>query len=81
MATDALKKLESTAEQQMLSRKERLLNLEDVFKVIIPVQGKHLAIIDDVVTTGATAMCISDTLIRAGARRVDVWTIARTPKK
>ena len=39
--------------------------------------GMHLAIVDDVMTSGATALSLARTLHRAGARRVDVWCAAR----
>ncbi|EQL44657.1 hypothetical protein M770_26960 [Pseudomonas aeruginosa VRFPA03] len=44
------------------------------------VRGLHLALVDDVLTTGATAECLSRLLRRAGAARVDVYCLARTPK-
>ena len=42
-------------------------------------RGKTLALIDDVVTTGATAAEIAHTLLQAGAASVQVWALARTP--
>ncbi len=44
------------------------------------VEGLHLALVDDVLTTGATAESLARLLLRAGARRVDVYCLARTPK-
>jgi ComF family protein len=41
--------------------------------------GRHVALIDDVMTTGATLHAAADALLRAGARRVDAWVCARTP--
>jgi len=69
--------------QQGLDRQARLRNLRHSF-VVRPqmralIQGKHLALIDDVVTTGATAHSLSAQLLQAGASRVEVWAIARTP--
>jgi predicted amidophosphoribosyltransferase len=40
--------------------------------------GKRIAIIDDVVTTTATVRELSQLLIRAGAKEVQVWALART---
>lgn len=40
---------------------------------------KHVAVLDDVLTTGATAEALAVTLLRHGARRVDVWAVARSP--
>ncbi|WP_132655499.1 ComF family protein [Pseudomonas aeruginosa] len=42
--------------------------------------GLHLALVDDVLTTGATTEHLSRLLRRAGAARVDVYCLARTPK-
>lgn len=41
-------------------------------------EGKTVAIIDDVVTTGATSGALATVLINAGAKYVDVWALART---
>jgi predicted amidophosphoribosyltransferase len=38
----------------------------------------RLALIDDVVTTGATARAATSSLLKAGAQSVDIWCIART---
>jgi ComF family protein len=43
--------------------------------------GRHVAVIDDVMTTGATCAEIARVLKQAGARRVDVWVLARTPRE
>lgn len=69
--------------QQGLSRRQRLRNLRQAFAInpagLADIQGKHLALVDDVVTTGATARCLSAMLRRAGAAQVDIWALARTP--
>ena len=43
------------------------------------VANKHLAVIDDVVTTTATANTMAAILARNGAARIDIWCLARTP--
>jgi predicted amidophosphoribosyltransferase len=43
------------------------------------VKNKHLAVIDDVVTTTATANTMAAILARNGAARIDIWCLARTP--
>lgn len=70
---------QATAKQQQLDRKQRLRNLRKAFTTTQRVDGRHVAIVDDVVTTGATAQALSLVLKRAGAARVDLWAIARTP--
>jgi ComF family protein len=70
----------ATPKQQLLNRKQRLQNLHNTFVVNTAlVADKHVVIVDDVVTTGATAEALSGQLKHAGARRVDVWALARTP--
>lgn len=74
-----LKKTRQTADQRGLDRATRQRNLRDSFASKPLARGMHLAVIDDVVTTGATAREAARTLKRAGAGRVDVWALARTP--
>lgn len=69
--------------QAELTRAQRLRNLQGAFEVPASaraaVQGRHLALVDDVVTTGATAQEATRALLAAGAERVDLWVVARTP--
>lgn len=82
---NALIKTRSTTAQKSLNRTERMSNLDDVFSVTKHVtrsgalRGRHVAIIDDVYTTGATANVLAQSLRTAGAHRVDIWALARTP--
>ncbi|MGE8304156.1 MAG: ComF family protein [Pseudomonas kermanshahensis] len=71
-----------TPAQQHLNAKARRRNLRQAFCVAghTSLQGRHVAVIDDVLTTGATAQAIAEVLAKAGARRVDVYCLARTPK-
>ena len=71
-----------TPAQQLLSAAERQRNLRKAFALAdhAPIQGRHIALIDDVLTTGATAEAIARQLRQAGAARVDVYCLARTPK-
>jgi len=64
--------------QQQLSRVDRLHNLVGVF-TSKPWQQQHIAIVDDVATTGATASALATVCLAAGASRVDLWCAARTP--
>ena len=56
----------------------RRANVAGVFQACAPVGG-HVVIVDDVVTTGATVSALARCLKGAGASRVDVWAVARTP--
>ena len=67
--------------QSSLSAAQREANIRRAFEVRHPdnVQGLHVAIIDDVYTTGATARALSRRLKSAGASRISMWAVARTP--
>jgi ComF family protein len=72
-----------TAHQAELSRAERQRNLVGAFMVDprrrAAIQGLRVALVDDVMTTGATAREAAATVLRAGAKAVDLWMLARTP--
>jgi ComF family protein len=74
-----------TRAQQGLSRSARQHNLRAAFAVTSEaeniLQGKCVALLDDVVTTTATARELSQLLIKAGAASVHLWALARTPEK
>ncbi|PUB90829.1 MAG: ComF family protein [gamma proteobacterium symbiont of Ctena orbiculata] len=74
------RRVKETKAQSELNEQERHRNLHNAFQVCADVKGAHLALVDDVITTGATVTELSKILIRAGAERVDVWAVARTPK-
>lgn len=65
--------------QSGLTRRQRLVNLKGAFRVSGPIP-EHVAVVDDVVTTGATAEELARKLKKAGARTVEIWALARTPK-
>lgn len=71
-----------TVAQQDLDARTRKRNLHQAFALAdgAQVKGRHLALIDDVLTTGATASSLARLLMDAGARQVDVYCLARTPK-
>lgn len=68
-----------TPSQQGLNKQERQRNLKRAFTVKQPFKGETVAIIDDVMTTGATCAEISRELLSAGAAEVHIWALARTP--
>lgn len=74
-----LPKPRSSSSQQHLDAEARRKNLRDAFTCSGAVSGMHLAVIDDVVTTGATANAIAQTLLAGGAASVQIWALARTP--
>lgn len=64
--------------QSGLNRRQRLSNLRELFDISGPVP-RHVALVDDVVTTGATAATLAKLLRRQGARTIEIWALARTP--
>lgn len=73
-----------TAHQAELGRADRQRNLRTAFMADprrrAVLQGARVALVDDVMTTGATAREAGTVLLRAGARSVDLWVLARTPE-
>lgn len=74
-----LRRRRATARQQGGSRAHRLRNLSGAFQAAPDSRGRRVLLIDDVLTTGASARAASAALLDAGAREVRVWTLARTP--
>lgn len=66
-----------TLQQSALPAKQRHQNLRNAFTISRPINAKHIVILDDVMTTGATANEMAATLKKAGATRVDIWVCAR----
>ncbi|NBA96364.1 ComF family protein [Pseudomonas sp. R5(2019)] len=77
-----LQRPRETQAQQELDARSRKRNLRNAFALddAAVVRGQHLALVDDVLTTGATAQALARLLIEAGAARVDVYCLARTPR-
>lgn len=80
---DALVKVKETGEQKSLSKKERKENIAGCFKVAKKeeIKGKSILLVDDVLTTGATAFEITKILLKAGARTVYFATVASVEYK
>jgi ComF family protein len=73
-------RVRATPAQSGLDRKARRKNLRRAFQLNGHVEGRSIALLDDVVTTGSTVAELAKLLKRAGATRVDVWAVARTPE-
>jgi ComF family protein len=80
VARRGLARRRDTAPQPGLGRTARRANLAGAFECRLDLRGRRVAIVDDVLTTGATADALGDTLRRAGADAVQVWVVARTPE-
>ncbi|MCE5363948.1 ComF family protein [Pseudomonas anguilliseptica] len=77
-----LQRVIDTPAQQQLDAATRKRNLRKAFALApdSAVSSRHVALVDDVLTTGATAESLAQLLKKAGAARVDVYCLARTPK-
>jgi ComF family protein len=82
VAEHLLRRSHDTPAQQSLNATERKRNLRSAFAIADndAIKGKHVALVDDVLTTGATAESLACLLRKKGAIRVDVYCLARTPK-
>lgn len=83
VAAHLLRRWRDTPHQVGLSREERVANLRDGLWVAteagLSVRDCHVAVVDDVMTTGASADAAARALHLAGAAHVSVWVVARTP--
>ncbi|MGE6149786.1 ComF family protein [Aeromonas media] len=75
--TRLLRRVRATPQQTRHSAGQRRRNLRGAFQ-IAPHHYRHVALLDDVVTTGATAGQLSRLLHESGITRVEVWAICRT---
>jgi predicted amidophosphoribosyltransferase len=81
-ATDAalIERTRDTAPHAKLDLDTRRRNVGGAFKVQRELRGQHVAIVDDVMTSGATRDALAFTLKAAGARRVTNFVALRTPQ-
>ncbi len=82
LASSALMRQRATESQAGLTPRRRRMNLRGAFSVTDPaiVKGKHILLVDDVMTTGATARAAALALLRAGAASIWVGTLARAQR-
>lgn len=76
---DALTRVRATTTSRGMGRRKRAANVRAAFRVRDPacVRGRDIVLVDDVLTTGATADACARMLLRAGAKSVRVLTWAR----
>ncbi len=76
---DILYRARHTGTQTRLSRVQRERNMSGAFAVRagVELRGQRVALVDDVLTTGATTNACAEVLMKRGAGSVCVWTVAR----
>lgn len=83
LRTDLLRRVRATAAQSSLNAADRHRNLEGAFTVAEAARAHplpaHVALVDDVMTTGATLHAAAHALLAAGVTRIDAWACARVP--
>ncbi len=67
----------NTAHQTNLPAKQRKKNMKNAFSVREPFSAGHVAILDDVMTTGTTVNELAKTMVGAGVTKIDVWICGR----
>lgn len=77
--TQTCQRIRLTSAQSGLTATERRRNLRNAFYVRPTDLPRSLAIVDDVMTTGATVASMAQALRRQGVERIEVWVCARTP--
>jgi ComF family protein len=77
LCPDACRRIRNTAEQTRLDARQRRKNTRDAFRASPSMDAKHVVVVDDVITTGSTVQSMAVALRDAGAREIQVWTVAR----
>ena len=73
----SVERVRNTDAQARLDRKRRRNNMRGAFQLAGPLSVRHVAIVDDVVTTMCTVNELARVVKQVGVERVDVWSIAR----
>lgn len=76
----AVQRTRATATQTGLTATARRQNVQNAFQCVTPLPYKHIALIDDVMTTASTLNAVSDCLQKNGVTQIDVWCCARRHK-
>ena len=78
--TDVLKRLAFAGSQTKRNTWERKENVDNVFQLVRPegIHGKHILLIDDIITTGATITACADELCKAGDVKISVLSLGLT---
>lgn len=77
LALEACSKVRDTAPQASLPLKERGSNVKGAFACSMDLSGKRVAMVDDVMTSGATLNELAKILAKQGAAEISAWVVAR----
>lgn len=72
------RRIHATPQQKGLTKIERKRNTKRAFQLMAPPLSKHVALVDDVVTTGSTLQPLCVALRKAGVNQIDVYCLCRT---
>lgn len=75
--TQAARRVRATEDQIGKSAVERRRNVKDAFAITRPLDGLHIALLDDVMTTGATLSELARACRKAGAAKIEAWAVCR----
>lgn len=75
---DACRRVRNTPPQSALPWKDRKKNMRDAFRCDIDLTGKSVALVDDVLTTGASLNALAEAVQKRGATEISCWVVART---
>ncbi len=74
----SITRVKNTQAQAQLGAKDRRHNVRGAFRVSAGFAYRHVALVDDVITTGSTAMELAKTLVGCGVTKIDLWCCAKS---
>lgn len=74
----AVQRHKKTVAQSELKPIKRRKNIKGAFSMAAPLSFSHIAILDDVITTGSTTQELSTCLAKAGVKKIEIWSLAKT---
>lgn len=78
LLTHACRRVRDTPPQSALPWKERKKNMRGAFCCDMDLTGRRVALVDDVLTTGASLNALAEAVRKSGAAEIDAWVVART---
>ncbi len=78
LLTHACRRVRDTPPQSALPWKERKKNMRGAFCCNMDLTGKRVALVDDVLTTGASLNALAEAVRKRGAAEIEAWVVART---